>query len=38
MAITNNKDFTVNLSETTRVLGYQPVDDAFQTFDIPVTD
>jgi len=35
--ISNNRFKRLDLSETTRVLGYQPVDDAFQTFDIPIT-
>lgn len=35
--ISNNRFKRLDLSETTRVLGYQPVDDAFQTFEIPLT-
>jgi len=35
--ISNNRFKRLDLSETTRVLGYQPVDDAFQTFEIPIT-
>ncbi len=34
--ISNNRFKRLDLSETTRVLGYQPVDDAFQTFEIPI--
>jgi len=34
--ISNNRFKRLDLSETMRVLGYQPVDDAFQTFDIPI--
>ncbi|MDI2591533.1 NAD(P)-dependent oxidoreductase [Pseudomonas sp. 681] len=34
--ISNNRFKRLDLSETTRVLGYQPMDDAFQTFDIPI--
>lgn len=34
--ISNNRFKRLDLSETTRVLGYRPVDDAFQTFDIPI--
>ncbi len=36
--ISNNRFKRLDLSETTRVLGYHPLDDAFQTFDIPITD
>lgn len=36
--ISNNRFKRLDLSETTRVLGYHPVDDAFQTFEIPITD
>ncbi|MCU1748331.1 NAD-dependent epimerase/dehydratase family protein [Pseudomonas sp. 6D_7.1_Bac1] len=32
--ISNNRFKRLDLSETTRVLGYEPVDDAFQLFDI----
>ncbi|WP_242196295.1 MULTISPECIES: NAD(P)-dependent oxidoreductase [unclassified Pseudomonas] len=35
--ISNNRFKRLDLSETTRVLGYQPVDDAFQTFEMPIT-
>ena len=35
--ISNNRFKRLDLSETTRVLGYQPVDDAFQVFEIPIT-
>ncbi|MGC5701363.1 NAD(P)-dependent oxidoreductase [Pseudomonas sp. NFXW11] len=36
--ISNNRFKRLDLSETTRVLGYQPVDDAFaQDFGIPIT-
>ncbi|MGY2293180.1 NAD-dependent epimerase/dehydratase family protein [Pseudomonas sp. SDO528_S397] len=35
--ISNNRFKRLDLSETTRVLGYQPVDDAFQQFEIPIT-
>lgn len=35
--ISNNRFKRLDLSETTRVLGYQPVDDAFQEFEIPIT-
>ncbi|WEX14604.1 NAD(P)-dependent oxidoreductase [Pseudomonas sp. G11] len=35
--ISNNRFKRLDLSETTRVLGYQPVDDAFQAFEIPIT-
>ncbi|WP_047288642.1 MULTISPECIES: NAD(P)-dependent oxidoreductase [Pseudomonas] len=36
--ISNNRFKRLDLSETTRVLGYQPVDDAFQeNFGIPIT-
>ncbi|KNH27677.1 epimerase [Pseudomonas syringae] len=34
--ISNNRFKRLDLSETTRVLGYRPVDDAFQEFDIPI--
>jgi len=34
--ISNNRFKRLDLSETMRVLGYRPVDDAFQTFDIPI--
>lgn len=34
--ISNNRFKRLDLSETTRVLGYRPVDDAFQMFDIPI--
>jgi len=34
--ISNNRFKRLDLSETTRVLGYEPVDDAFQQFDIPI--
>lgn len=34
--ISNNRFKRLDLSETTRVLGYQPVDDAFQVFDLPI--
>jgi nucleoside-diphosphate-sugar epimerase len=34
--ISNNRFKRLDLSETTRVLGYEPVDDAFQLFDIPI--
>ena len=33
--ISNNRFKRLDLSETTRVLGYQPLDDAFTTFDMP---
>lgn len=36
--ISNNRFKRLDLSETTRVLGYHPVDDAFREFDIPITD
>ena len=35
--ISNNRFKRLDLSETTRVLGYHPQDDAFQTFEIPIT-
>lgn len=35
--ISNNRFKRLDLSETTRVLGYQPQDDAFQVFEIPIT-
>jgi len=35
--ISNNRFKRLDLSETTRVLGYQPVDDAFATFEIPIS-
>jgi len=36
--ISNNRFKRLDLSETTRVLGYEPVDDAFQEdFGIPIT-
>lgn len=35
--ISNNRFKRLDLSETTRVLGYHPKDDAFQTFEIPIT-
>ena len=34
--ISNNRFKRLDLSETTRVLGYEPMDDAFQQFDIPI--
>ena len=34
--ISNNRFKRLDLSETMRVLDYCPVDDAFQTFDIPI--
>ncbi|MEO6680237.1 MAG: NAD(P)-dependent oxidoreductase [Pseudomonas sp.] len=34
--ISNNRFKRLDLSETTRVLGYLPVDDAFREFDIPI--
>ncbi|NWB92050.1 NAD-dependent epimerase/dehydratase family protein [Pseudomonas agarici] len=34
--ISNNRFKRLDLSETIRVLGYQPLDDSFQTFNIPV--
>ena len=34
--ISNNRFKRLDLNETTRVLGYEPVDDAFQQFDIPI--
>jgi len=34
--ISNNRFKRLDLSETTRVLGYVPVDDAFREFDIPI--
>lgn len=35
--ISNNRFKRLDLSETTRVLGYEPVDDAFREFDLPIT-
>lgn len=35
--ISNNRFKRLDLSETTRVLGYEPMDDAFSRFDIPIT-
>jgi nucleoside-diphosphate-sugar epimerase len=34
--ISNNRFKRLDLSETTRVLGYLPVDDAFREFDLPI--
>ncbi|MCU1739755.1 MULTISPECIES: NAD-dependent epimerase/dehydratase family protein [Pseudomonas] len=34
--ISNNRFKRLDLSETIRVLGYQPVDDAFREFDLPI--
>ena len=34
--ISNNRFKRLDLGETTRVLGYEPMDDAFQQFDIPI--
>ncbi|AZF01539.1 UDP-glucose 4-epimerase [Pseudomonas orientalis] len=34
--ISNNRFKRLDLSETTRVLGYHPEDDAFQAFEIPI--
>jgi len=35
-AISNNRFKRLDLSETTQVLGYQPVDDAFREFGLPL--
>lgn len=35
--ISDNRFKRLDLSETTRVLGYHPQDDAFQEFEIPIT-
>ena len=34
--ISNNRFKRLDLTETKRVLGYAPQDDAFSTFDLPV--
>ena len=34
--ISNNRFKRLDLTETRRVLGYSPADDAFQTFNIPI--
>lgn len=34
--VSNNRFKRLDLSETRRVLGYRPKDDAFQTFDLPI--
>lgn len=35
--ISNNRFKRLDLTETKRVLGYDPQDDAFATFDLPIT-
>ena len=35
--ISNNRFKRLDLSETTRVLGYEPVDDAFREFCLPIS-